>query len=47
MAAGLFRNVNEREHGCLPGKGSQAPFFVVEEILRKEPFSQRSVCNWP
>lgn len=38
MAAGSFLNANEQGH-CSPGRGSQAPLFVVEEILRKEPFS--------
>lgn len=38
MAAGLFLNASEQGH-CSPGRGSQAPLFVIEEILRKEPFS--------
>lgn len=38
MAVGLFLNANEQGH-CSPGRGSQAPLFVIEEILRKEPFS--------
>lgn len=38
MAAGLF--LNAKEQGCCsPGRGSQAPLCVVEEILCKEPFS--------
>lgn len=38
MAAGSFLNANEEGH-CSPGRGSQAPLFVIEEILRKEPLS--------
>lgn len=38
MAAGLFLNANEQGH-CSPGRGGQAPLFVIEEILRKKSFS--------
>lgn len=38
MAVGLFLNAKEQGR-CSPGRGSQAPVLVIEEILSKEPFS--------
>lgn len=33
--------------GVCQGREAKPPFFVIEEILRKEPFSQHSIFNLP